>query len=131
MAVLEFSGRIKSITSEIDNRGFKSRFVRVNEPNPSNEKYSNNYEVQVTTDKYPLIDKLKAGMQVRVHANCRGSEYTNKSGQLAYGTNLSLWKIVQEGADTAEYNSAVKQRAENVGFQSDSIDDEDSKDLPF
>lgn len=130
MAAFQFTGQIISITPEIDKNGFKSRFLRVKEPNMTNDKYSNKYEIQVSTDKYPIIDKFKAGATVTVHANVVGNEYTSKAnGQLAYATNLKLWKMELAGAETQEYSSAVHQRAENAGFQGS--DPSDANDIPF
>ena len=128
MAVLQFTGTIISITPEIDKKGFKARYVRVKEPNYTDDKYSNKYNVQVPTNKYGIIDKFKAGSIVTVHANCRGNEYT-KDGVPEYATNLVLWKMELAGADTQSFNQQDQQRAENVGFAQ--TPSESGSDVPF
>ena len=55
--------------------------------------YPNFAKFQLVQDKTALLDSMQLGQQVTVHANVRGSKYTNKEGKEAYISNLNAWKI--------------------------------------
>ena len=91
---MEIQGQVHLIgeTQTVGNNGFTKRQIVVK----TEEQYPQLIGIDFVKDKTSILDKYKAGQNVKVSINIRGNEYNGK-----YYINLQGWRIENvEGANT-------------------------------
>ena len=132
-AIAEIEGKLIRISKEVtsEKSTFKYREIEIYVPNERDSKYDDYHEIQVKTNNYELIDKFKVGSHVKATVNLIGKPWTNATGKRTVFKTYSLWKLELVGAENAPpRGTGLTQKAEDVGFVSDSTTDENEK-LPF
>jgi len=66
-----------------------------------NDKYPNEFIIQLTQENVDTIEAHKVGDKVEVSYNLRGKKWTNKNGEDLYFTTLEAWRILGEGKHSA------------------------------
>jgi hypothetical protein len=115
---LKLNGKIKLIS---DTQTWDSGFSKREFVITTQEQYPQDIKLEFVKEKSSLLDSYKAGEDVEVAFNVRGSEYNGK-----YYVNLQAWKINKMGATT---NAAppMPEAPNTVLEHNDSEED----DLPF
>lgn len=122
-AVIE--GKITFISNEITSGNFKSKNIVVLRPHESNTAYDNNYEIQVRSDRYALLDKFKVGSMVKASINIQGKRWMKPgASEPMYFKTLSLWKLESLNASTQEF---VPEQSHHP----QTSNDEPDENLPF
>lgn len=115
---LKLNGKIKLIS---DTQTWDSGFSKREFVITTQEQYPQDIKLEFVKEKSSLLDNYKAGEDVEVGFNVRGSEYNGK-----YYVNLQAWKINKMGATT---NAAPPMpEAPNTVLASNEGEDDD---LPF
>lgn len=95
--------------------------------------YTQHISFQLTQDKCSLIDKYKAGDEVKVHFNLRGREWTSPQGEVKYFNTLEAWRLEGNGTGTgtppATNNTAATSKPAEQSEISSPANEGD--DLPF
>lgn len=90
----EMTGTLYQILPPVQRTStFKIReFVIENVKEISGKSIVNYIKFQTTQDRTGILDQFKAGDQVRVHFNIRGSK-KERDGTVTYFNNLEVWRI--------------------------------------
>lgn len=102
----ELSGKLEAIFDTVQRSAtFKTReFVLKTSEEGSTRTFENFIKFQCVQDKTEMLDKYKAGDQVKVYFNIRGTKW-EKDGRVTYITNLDAWRLEGllkgEGVDSA------------------------------
>ena len=112
---MELNGTIHLIgqTETIGNNGFTKRQLVI----ATSEQYVQYIPIDFVKDKTSVLDNFKAGDNVTVSINVRGSEYNGK-----YYVNLQGWKI-NKSANDVSVNEPV--------FETTAVINQPENDLPF
>ena len=112
---MELNGSVHLIgqTETVGNNGFTKRQLVI----ATSEQYVQYIPIDFVKDKTSVLDNFKAGDNVTVSINVRGSEYNGK-----YYVNLQGWKINKSANDVA-VNEPV--------FETTAVINQVEDDLPF
>lgn len=112
---MELNGTIHLIgqTETVGNNGFTKRQLVI----ATSEQYVQYIPIDFVKDKTSVLDNFKAGDNVTVSINVRGSEYNGK-----YYVNLQGWKI-NKSANDVSVNEPV--------FETTAVINQPENDLPF
>jgi hypothetical protein len=92
--------------------------------------YLQHVKFQLNQDKCSLVDAYQIGDQVKVSFNLTGRQFTRKTGELDYITNVVAWRIERVGAGSGSNAPAAPMPTEPPAFNIGSADGEDDS-LPF
>lgn len=90
----EIEGRIIEVypVEQITDSFRKREFVIEHTENVSDRAFTDYIKFQLIQDRCNILDKFKAGQDVKVSFNLRGRKY-EKGGDVRYFTNLEAWRI--------------------------------------
>ena len=87
---MELTGKLKEVNNEVAvSATFKKRSVVLT----TDEQYPQHIEIEFTQDKCDLLDKYKAGDDVKIGINIRGREWVNPQGETKYFNSIQGWRI--------------------------------------
>ena len=81
-------------------------------------------------DKCSLVDAYQIGDQIKVSFNLTGRQFTRKTGELDYITNVVAWRLERVGAGAGASASAAPMPTEPPAINIGSADGADDS-LPF
>lgn len=90
---MELQGKIKLIgeTKEYGSNGFKKRELVLT----TDDQYPQDILVEFVQDKCDVLNKYKAGQDVKIGINLRGREWINPEGVAKYFNSIVGWRIEQ------------------------------------
>lgn len=97
--------------------------------------YPQHVTFQLMQDKCDLIEQIPLGVEVNVHFNLKGREWTSPQGEVKYFNTIEAWRVVMTQTTTRmETGPKTEGKGANQGgddnlpiYTSTSVDD----DLPF
>src|SRR5688572_4306552 len=94
---LEITGKLhlKSDTQQITDKFKKRDFVMELNDNG----YVQYIKFQLNQDKCNILDNFNTNDQIKVSFNLTGRQYTKKTGEIDFITNIVAWKIEKVGAE--------------------------------
>ena len=92
--------------------------------------YLQHVKFQLNQDKCSLVDAYQIGDQIKVSFNLTGRQFTRKTGELDYITNVVAWRLERVGAGAGASASAAPMPTEPPAFNIGSADGADDS-LPF
>ena len=124
----ELVGKLAEIfpTEQKSERFRKREFIIENTTNIGDRTITDLIKFQCTGDKCDMLNKYKAGDQVKVHFNIRGNKWEN-AGRVAYFTNLDAWRIESAG----ENNPYSQDLPQDQGYSAPPPSADFNDDLPF
>lgn len=130
---MELQGTIKRIG---DIQTFASGFQKAEMVLTTEEQYPQPIQIEFLQDKIDLLDKFKAGDQVKVSINIRGREWTSPQGEVKYFNSITGWRIEKVSGDAApapkpQPSTESKPAAAAKPVATSEIFEEEDDDLPF
>ena len=125
---LETQGKLQEIfdPQQVTERFKKREFVVEIDDNG----YLQHVKFQLNQDKCSLVDAYQIGDQIKVSFNLTGRQFTRKTGELDYITNVVAWRLERLGAGAGASASAAPMPTEPPAFNIGTADGADDS-LPF
>lgn len=118
---MEIKGIVKLVgqTQQVTDSYRKRELVIIVEPT---SQYPQPILVEFGQDKCDLLNNVQVGMDITVHINLRGREWTNPQGELKHFNSIQGWKVdlpQMQPQNQGGFNQGYQQQAQpqvNNGF---------------
>lgn len=103
---MEIKGIVKLVgqTQQVTDSYRKRELVIITEPT---SQYPQPILIEFGQDKCDLLNNVQVGMEITVHINLRGREWTNPQGELKHFNSIQGWKI--EGQQPMQHQPSFNQ----------------------